>query len=117
LTPLQVYKLERLRKAPYSRMFGCSEREKIAQAIVEHLKDSDSWETQFDFYQATVMIEDLLWCDDHGHHGHEGTFQEEFIQDGRVNQRFIDYVTRRDDLSQFKPEVVDALSHIWDMLG
>lgn len=117
MTPQQVLKLERLRISPFTRTFGCCEREKIAEAIVTHLAESDSWDTQFNFYDATVMIEDLLWCDDHGHHGHEGTFQQEFIEDGRVNRRFIDYVTRRDDHSQFRPEVVEALSHVWDLLN
>lgn len=115
MTPSEVWKLENMRISPFCRMLACSERETLASAIVEFLAKSDSWDTGFEFHTVCKKVRHLNWCDTHDHHGHDGTFQQEFLEDhpiidaSKVNQKFIEYVTRKYDYSQFRPEVVRIL--------
>lgn len=111
LKPSQVKSLEELRKSPYARMFGCAEMETVAKQTLEFLiKNGDHWDVEIEEIGDLGSVWQLFHC--HGD-GFQCDFPKEFITNNRVNDKFYEYVTRKDDLSQFRPEILAKLIPDW----
>ena len=96
LTPRQVLEIENLRQSPFCNLLGKIEYEEIAKEIVTYLaaNEIDHWD---------VTLPDLE------EFGTPYDFAELYLEHGKLSNVFIDLVTRRDDWSQFEPEVMNRV--------
>ncbi|XZE20871.1 hypothetical protein SH449x_000761 [Pirellulaceae bacterium SH449] len=107
IRPSQVLAKEMLRKSPFCRMFGCAEFESVAKQVVEYLSATgDGWDLPI----SLTAIGCRSWDFDHDHAdigSHH--FATEFMVDGKMNERFIKYVTRYSDYQELKDDVIARL--------
>lgn len=101
-SPREVIRNEEGRRKPWIGMFGCAEFESIAMRAVHWLAENGhDWSHPIPLTEIASE-----WENDHLHHQH-GTFEDEFLVDGVLNERFLCAVARFDDDRRFRRVILD----------
>lgn len=107
ILPSHVIAKEALRKSPFCKMFGCCEFETVAKAVVQFLAtNGNQWDVTVDV--RSLGLRD--WDIDHGHTDcGDHNFVRDFIEYGKVNERFVAHVTRYSDYQELRDDVIAKL--------
>ncbi len=114
-TPAQIDAIESFRESQYCSMFGCHETEQAAKAVVRWLAENgNEW-------SLPLPPLETIAAERHLKHSH-GCFDEEndygqvncnfeaaCVQDGKVNEKFVDMVHRGTDGMMLSKKVLNRL--------